>query len=116
MLRRCSDLSSRRYELRVLDYLRNYVEVVRFVKRLVESIDPNAEVYVFGSVVKGTYTAASDIDVLVVVGDLSRKDEVVVVKVYSETEAPVELHIVTKELLERWYKRFIDKNTLIKIT
>ena len=34
--------------------LRNYLEVAERVKRIVLSIDPEARVYVFGSVVRGT--------------------------------------------------------------
>jgi len=34
-----------------LYYLRNYLEIAKRVKDVVHSIDPNARVYVFGSVV-----------------------------------------------------------------
>ncbi|HDN75588.1 MAG TPA: nucleotidyltransferase domain-containing protein, partial [Acidilobales archaeon] len=37
--------------------LKNYREIVKEVKGVVKEIDPSAEVYVFGSVVRGTYTA-----------------------------------------------------------
>ncbi len=38
-----------------LDYLRNYRSVARKVKEIVVRIDPNARVYVFGSVVRGIH-------------------------------------------------------------
>lgn len=46
--------------------MRNYREVAKKVGSIVERFDPEARVYVFGSVVRGNYTAASDIDILVV--------------------------------------------------
>ncbi len=52
---------SRSYEDTLLEYLQNYMKIARKVKEIVKKVDPNARVYVFGSVVKGKYTAASDI-------------------------------------------------------
>ncbi len=48
----------RRYELRVLNLISNYIKVGKEVKEIVRRLDPNAKVYVFGSVVKGKYTGA----------------------------------------------------------
>lgn len=86
----------RRYEDRLLDYLKNYLEVGRKVKRMLSSIDPNVRVYIFGSVVKGFITALSDTDILVVTENIDMKYEMMV-SVYTEVEAPVELHITTPE-------------------
>ena len=93
---------------------REYIKVARRVKGIVHSIDPDAKVYVFGSVVRGEATAMSDIDILVVTKMIERKYEMMV-KVYKAVEEPVELHIVTEDLLERWYKRFIPVEELIEI-
>lgn len=100
---------SREYEA-----LRNYREIAERVKMLVLEEDPQAKVYVFGSVVRGRYTAASDIDILVVTTNIDRKYEVMV-KVYRTIDAPIELHIVTPELYNRWYRRFISENEIIEI-
>ena len=89
-----------------IHYLRNYLEVAKRVKDIVHLIDPNARVYVFGSVVRGDYTASSDIDLLVVTPNTKLKYDVMVA-VYKEVEAPVELHVTTPKDFERWYKRFI---------
>lgn len=105
---------SRRYELRVLDMLRNYREVARRVKEIVRRLDSNAEVYVFGSVPRGEFTGASDIDILVVTERLDLKDKMRV-DVYRSIEAPVELHVVSRKQLEKWYKRFICEEELEKI-
>jgi len=74
--------------------LENYREVAEEVKRIVLELDPQAEVYVFGSVVRGLYTASSDIDILVITRNIDKKYEIMV-EVYKRVEAPVELHIVT---------------------
>ena len=105
---------SRRYELRVLDMLRNYREVAHKVKEIVRRLDPDAEVYLFGSVPRGEYTESSDIDVLVVTEKLDLKDRMRL-EVYRSVEAPVELHVVSRKQLEKWYKRFIREEELEKI-
>jgi len=84
------------------------------VKKVVLEVDPEAEVYVFGSVVRGDYTAASDIDVLVVTERVDRKHEIVT-RVYRRVDAPVELHVVTRRLYEEWYRRFVPESELVRV-
>ncbi|MEM4514076.1 MAG: nucleotidyltransferase domain-containing protein [Ignisphaera sp.] len=55
------------YELRVLKYLENYIDLVEKIKNIVKSINPKAKMFVFGSVVRGRYIASSDIDILILV-------------------------------------------------
>lgn len=98
-----------------LYYLRNYLEIAKRVKDVVHSIDPNARVYVFGSVVRGDYTASSDIDLLVVTLNTKLKYDIMVA-VYKEVEAPVELHVTTPDVFERWYKRFIKPGEMKEVT
>jgi len=100
--------------MRIIDFLRNFREVAKLVKDIVKRIDPGAEVYVFGSVVTGKYTAASDIDMLVIINDISKKYEIIV-EVYRNIEAPIELHVITRQQFERWYRRFINEDELIKV-
>lgn len=97
---------SNKYSSKVLDYLRNYMATAKAIKEIVTRIDPEAEVYVFGSVVRGEYTAASDIDILIVTKHIESKYELMV-NVYKYVEAPMELHVTTPQLFEKWYKRFI---------
>ncbi len=97
---------SSEYEVRVLQYLRDYMRVAKRVKEVVKRIDPEARVFVFGSAVTGKYTGASDIDILVITKELRRKYDIMV-EAYRSTEAPVELHVVTEEQFLRWYKRFV---------
>lgn len=92
----------------------NHLKVAEKVKEIVHSIDPNAKIYVFGSVVRGTATAMSDIDILIVTRMIERKYDIIV-KVYRAVEENVELHVVTEEILEKWYKRFIPDKELIEV-
>lgn len=105
---------SKPYELRVLDYLKRFREVVERVKEIAKSVDPEVRVFVFGSVVRGRYTALSDIDVLIVVESLDKKYEIMT-RVYREIEAPIELHVITRELFEKWYKRFVNPNEIVEV-
>ena len=104
----------RRYELRVLGLISNYLEVVKKIKEIVRRLDPHARVYVFGSVVKGEYTGASDIDVLVIISKKDLKYKIMV-EAYKCTEAPIELHVVTEEEFRNWYRRFLKENELIEV-
>ena len=105
---------SKPYELRVLEYLKNYRKVAELVKDIIRRIDPEAEIYVFGSVVTGRFIGASDIDILVVTNAIDKKYEMIV-EVYKSTEAPIELHIVTPQQFKKWYKRFISENEIVRI-
>lgn len=94
--------------------LSNYQDLFKRIKEIITSYDPNAKVYVFGSLVRGKFTAASDIDILVITERIDMKYKMMV-SVYSKIKEPVELHITTKEIFERWYKRFVPENELVEI-
>ena len=38
-----------------------------------------------------------------------------IVKVYKNVNAPVELHVVTSELYENWYRRFIPQEEIKEV-
>ncbi|WP_148682293.1 nucleotidyltransferase domain-containing protein [Pyrobaculum neutrophilum] len=97
-----------------LSYLRNYRAVAELVKEVARWYDPEARVYVFGSAVRGDYTAASDIDILVVTNAVERKYDIMT-EVYRRTEAPVEVHVTTPQQFQRWYRRFIPPNELAEV-
>jgi predicted nucleotidyltransferase len=98
---------SQDYELTRLSKLRNYQEVLKQLKILVRGIDPEARIIFFGSVLRGDYTASSDIDIIVIPSVMAFKDKITLA-VWRSLDAPVELHIITKEQFEEWYLRFID--------
>ena len=85
-------------------YFENYMHYARLVKEAVKG-----EVFVFGSVVEGKHTMASDIDLLVVLDSIERRDEILmkINEVLGELH-PFQIHLVTRKELE-WYKRFIKK-------
>ena len=96
--------------------LENHKEIAEKVKQIVLSRWPDAELYIFGSTVKGNYTAISDIDILIVLDDRPSRDEEYMVKaeVYALIDAPIELHVASRSEFERWYKKFISKD-LVRI-
>lgn len=95
---------------KALEQLKKYTEIGREVKRIVNEVLGDVKVYVFGSVVEGRYTAMGDIDMLIVVNNMDRK-EIYKVKaiIYKNIDAPIELHVASNDEFENWYKRFIHK-------
>ena len=117
-VRGCSGLRSRGFEL--------YVELAEERRRLAERLRevlgdleegvgrlvPGARVYLFGSYARGEATAASDVDVLVVVeGEVGAGvvDAVRAALRRRFPEYPLEVHVVAGEAFGRWYRRFIDR-------
>jgi len=90
-------------------YFQNYKYFATLIKNTVNLKD--VEVIIFGSVIEGKHTMASDIDILIISDDIpNRLDERV--KILSKINKmlgyfhPFELHLVTKKESE-WYKRLI---------
>jgi predicted nucleotidyltransferase len=103
--------------LRIRQVFDNIWEFLSDVKEQVPKLFPGAEVYLFGSVARGRYTAARDIDILVVT-DVSDWELVDMAKAKLKRtfiDMPVELHIVDRTMFEKWYKRFIGEDELVKI-
>ncbi|HDD40077.1 MAG TPA: nucleotidyltransferase domain-containing protein [Nitrososphaeria archaeon] len=91
------------------DFLR-YVEKV---KEVVRRRDPNARIIVFGSVVRGDVRPDSDIDLLIITDLAEKLDERIklrmeIMRILGEG-SPFEIHIITAEEYENWYRRFIDQ-------
>jgi len=100
------------YSLKKLKYLKNYMKTAKKIKKIVLKYDPEAEVHVFGSVIKGKYTASSDIDILII---SQRKDleYKIKIEILKQTDAPIEIHFITKQQHNKWYKKFINKTIKI---
>ncbi|MEM2739399.1 MAG: nucleotidyltransferase domain-containing protein [Candidatus Bathyarchaeia archaeon] len=102
-----------------LEYLRIrclYVDDVegylRRIKDVCRSFDPNCRLIVFGSYVRGGMRVDSDIDVLLITDrayDPSYRGRIRV-EIAREIGliTPFEMHIVTVEECEEWYRKFID--------
>lgn len=101
---------------KALEYMRNYIGIAKKVKDLVQTFWLEARVYVFGSVLTGKYTAASGINILVVLDEKPDPKEEGGVKasIYMELDAPMQLHVISGKELESWYKRFIGR--MVEIT
>ncbi len=85
-------------------YFKDYLQYARLVKELT-----GGRVIVFGSVVEGKHTMASDIDLLVVMDSIGNRNEILtkINKALGEYH-PFQIHLVTPKEL-KWYKRFIKK-------
>ncbi|MDJ0269093.1 MAG: nucleotidyltransferase domain-containing protein [Aigarchaeota archaeon] len=96
---------------RRLAYLNNWREAAGKIREIVMEFYPDARVFVFGSVLSGRITAASDIDLLVIRGeDARRVDSLVRAEAWRRMPyCPAPLHFATEREFSRWYMRFIDK-------
>ncbi|MFA4669793.1 nucleotidyltransferase domain-containing protein [Pyrococcus kukulkanii] len=90
--------------------IKNYHKFLPQIKEACREVFGECEVYVFGSVVEGKFTAESDVDILIVVESVPESlMERAKLKVEIEERAglpedhPFEFHIVDKEGFE-WYK------------
>ncbi len=94
---------------RYFDNLEKYIEEI---KRVVKEEIPDAEIYLYGSVVDGDYSIGlSDIDIAIVSDKFLDRDEKLnffgkITKKFIDS--PFEFHIITKEQW-RIYKKFIKK-------
>lgn len=92
-------------------YLENYLKVALKVKEIVRKEWKDARIYIFGSVIEGKATAASDIDILIACSNVTYDDSLrMKAKIRREIgfAAPIQLHIVDEKGLN-WYLRFINK-------
>ncbi|MEM5811929.1 MAG: nucleotidyltransferase domain-containing protein [Candidatus Aenigmatarchaeota archaeon] len=94
---------------------KNYKEIARKIKESAKKVlkDDEARVIIFGSVIKGKQTPLSDLDILIITEKANKIDYGKTVTEIKERVKKdligVEFHIVTKEVFENWYKRFLDK-------
>ncbi len=92
-------------------YFENYMHYAKLIKEIAEDDLGRTDVYVFGSVVEGRHTPASDIDILIVSENTPKSQWErgrIRAKIMKAIDvfAPFEIHIVTPKEFE-WYKRFI---------
>ena len=92
------DEAKRRREIfeRLDEYLKKIVEIV-------EKIDSNAELYLFGSVAEGRHLISSDIDILVVSNLHPGR---IIAELWSNgIDNPFEIHVITRDMLETYKRR-----------
>lgn len=87
------------------------------IKKIAQEFLPDPKVYLFGSYVKGKMRPDSDIDVLVIDKkanfDKGIRVKVEVSKRFNRIH-PFELHVITPQEYDGWYKNFI-KDQMIEI-
>lgn len=86
----------------------------RKIKRAAENIFGKGEVeaYLFGSVVSGEAAASSDIDILIIAPSVAPDERGWVLAALKKPvgmTSPFEIHLVTREKYENWYKKFVGK-------
>lgn len=85
------------------EVFRNLDKHLRRLVEVVKSMDPEAEVYLFGSAAEGKALLASDIDVLVVT---SLRPSMVMARLWlSGFKEPFEIHVAGREEAELYKKR-----------
>lgn len=96
------------------EYLQNHIFYGREIKKIIKDFFEDAKVLIFGSAVKGNYSPDSDIDILVISSgipqDLFEQAKIKVKIKEKFPDAPFEIHLVTPQQYENWYKRFIKKD------
>lgn len=95
-------------------YFANYLFYLKMIKERALELLGDAEVFVFGSVVKKDYSPGSDIDVLIVSGkipeNLFEQSRIKYQLLKDFVNSPFEIHLVTPLLYENWYKNFIKED------
>jgi len=103
---------------RRIEYLENYMEISSEIGEMIRSKYEGARVYVFGSTVRGSCTASSDIDLLVVLPqslDSDERAELRAMAFMRFPEAPLELHIVNGREFKEWYLKFVKNDELVEV-
>jgi len=93
---------------------RNYVYNVRKIKDFAKDVFGSRllSVYVFGSVVEGKEKPMSDVDVAIVLSESAKEEErMELYRKVREHFGPhlFEIHVLTSEEWEGWYRRFVKR-------
>ena len=95
-------------------YFEGFLRYAEKVKEIVRRRDPDARIIVFGSVVRGDVRPDSDIDLLISTEIAKKLEERIrlrteIMRILGEG-SPFEIHIITAEEYENWYRKFIDQS------
>lgn len=85
------------------EVFRNLSTYLKKIADVVARLDPNAEIYLFGSVVEDKHLLSSDIDVLVVTE--VKPGELLAALWREGIKDPFEIHVVTREMLNIYKRR-----------
>lgn len=93
-------------------YFRNYQYWAKIIKRETKKLLGEVKVLVFGSVLKKR-ELPRDIDILIISPELNtvKKKSEIRIKLWRKLKfsSPFEIHLITPEEYENWYRMFIKK-------
>jgi len=101
------------------NFFENYIDYALKIKKEAEKILKDAEVIIFGSIVKGNWhPLKSDIDILIISDNLPDnwdKRRIIKNKIKSvlPSSSPFQIHLATKKEYENFYKKFIKEDFII---
>jgi len=96
-------------------YFKDYLNYVRKIKKIATKLLGKVRVLVFGSVIKGQAEPGSDIDVLIIspkLKDSKKKSEIRAQIFKKGFGSPFEIHLVTPEEYQNWYRYFIKEDQI----
>lgn len=99
-------------------YFNNIDFYAQKIKRMAQEIlGEETKVFLFGSILKKTWTVGSDIDILIISDNLpdnfDKRNEIrTKIKSKISPFSPFQIHLVTNEEFEKWYKNFVKKDIL----
>jgi len=95
-----------------MKYLNNVKGYLEKIKEVCKRFDPNCRLMVFGSYARNSMDVESDIDLLLITDNafdpLWRGKLFAAIAKEIGLVTPFEIHIVTAEEYENWYRKFID--------
>ena len=93
-------------------YFKNYLDYARIIKNVAEKLLGEVKVYLFGSILRKK-ELPRDIDILIISPklDSSEKKSKTREKILKKIGfgAPFEIHLITPEEYQNWYKFFIKE-------
>jgi hypothetical protein len=94
-------------------YFQNYLSYVKKIKRVANDVLGEVKIFVFGSLIRGEAEPGSDIDILIISPKLKNflKKSKIRTKILEEigSISPFEIHLITPEEYQNWYKNFIKE-------
>ena len=98
-------------------YFKNYLDYVKRIKKEAENLLGEVKVFIFGSILRKD-EVPRDIDVLVISSKLEKtaKKSEIRAKIWQRLGflSPFEIHLITPEEYQDWYKNFIKEKIEVK--
>ncbi|GIW66478.1 MAG: hypothetical protein KatS3mg095_0376 [Candidatus Parcubacteria bacterium] len=100
-------------------YFKNYLSYGKKIKDIARELLGNCQVLIFGSVIRGDFSPASDIDVLIISNKFpenweERRIYRTKIKSAIEHSSPFQIHLATEEEFKNWWQNFI-KSEFVEI-